>query len=224
MLLSPRDPLLLQVAPVTPPSSAFTPIPQACYPSSSAFTPLPASHIQTDYNNYINYLIASMFVMGRRSQMGNTKIQDVYKWVSKKEVCKHNHTHTHTQILTWFYCLVFSYKVLLVSPILPLFSPSLPQLPFCKLVHFLLLSFDLFCFTFPYFFRKIFISFDCTGSLLLCSGFLQLQQVGGNSPAVVSRSLIAMASLVAEHRPQGTGFSNCGPQAYGIFLDQGSYW
>ena len=86
--------------------------------------------------------------------MGNTKLQDFLKWVRKKEICKHNHTHTHTQILTWFYCLVFFIQVSFGFTNSALSSLSLPQLPFCKFIHFLLLSFDLFCFTFPYFFLK----------------------------------------------------------------------
>ena len=35
----------------------------------------------------------------------------------------------------------------------------------------------------------------------------------GYSPVAVCRLLIAVASLVTDHRPQGTGFSSCSLQA-----------
>ena len=60
-----------------------------------------------------------------------------------------------------------------------------------------------------YSFRHLFI-FDCAGSLLLHTGFLQLWRVGLLCCGV--QLLIAVASLVAEHRLQAQGVSICSTQ------------
>ena len=52
------------------------------------------------------------------------------------------------------------------------------------------------------------IFFGCTGSLLLCTGFLQLQQVGATFIAVCGL-LTVVASLTVEHRLYAYSFSSC---------------
>ena len=50
-----------------------------------------------------------------------------------------------------------------------------------------------------FFFKLHSLTFDCSGSSLLCIGFLQLWQMGGYSLVAVLGLLIALASLVVEH-------------------------
>ena len=71
------------------------------------------------------------------------------------------------------------------------------------------------------------LTFDCSGSSLLCIGFLQLWQMGGYSLVAVLGLLIALASLVVEHGlwdVQALVVSACRlicPMACGILPGQG---
>ena len=85
------------------------------------------------------------------------------------------------------------------------------------------------CFSGLKFFLIYLVIFGCAWSLLLCAGFLQLEQASGGLLFIVVCGLLLMvASLIAEHRLQsartsvvvGHGLSCF--MAYGIFPDQGS--
>ena len=101
-------------------------------------------------------------------------------------------------------------------PFFPLPSPNFP----------LVNSYIFSCFLLIYFVSLFLIFLEKYLFLLTALGLCCCARAFSSSSKWVGslqhRPLITVASLVAEYGPQGTGFSNCGPQAYGIFLDQGS--